>query len=233
MKNIKLYKNVAIITAGGSGLRLSKSQKKQFIMINGRSILFRTIDTFSKLEEIQSIIVTLPKEELKYFKENIENEFHKVKIICGGKERNDSVYQALLQCPPNTDYVLIHDGVRPFVASNDIKKMLNLVIDKKALIPVSKVKYTLKLIENKKIVKTVPREKIYNAHTPQIFEYKLIFDCHKKLNNSLEKFTDDASLLEYFGIEVSTYEINDGNFKITDQYDLKIAKLLINSGENI
>ena len=126
---------------------------------------------------------------------------------------------------------MIHDGVRPFAEGKDIKNMLNMIVDKKALIPVSKVKYTLKMIENKKIIKTVSRENIYNAHTPQFFEYKLILDCHKKLNNSTEKFTDDASLLEYLGIEVSSYEIKEGNIKITDQYDLQIAKLLINSGE--
>jgi 2-C-methyl-D-erythritol 4-phosphate cytidylyltransferase len=231
MKETRAYKNIAIITAGGSGQRLSKLQKKQFMMINDRSILFRTIDVFN-IDEIHKIIVTLPKDELNYYKDSIENEFHKVEVICGGKERNDSVFQALLHCPEDTDNVLIHDGVRPFVAKKDMQMMLEIVANKKAIIPVSKVKYTLKLIENEKIVRTIPREQIFNAHTPQIFNYNLILDCHHKLSNSLDKFTDDASLLEFLGFEVSSYEVEEGNIKITDQYDLKIAKLLINSGEN-
>ena len=216
-------KNVAIITAGGSGKRLQNKTKKQFLEISGKPLLFWTIAVFVNLPEIDEIIVSLPPNEKKWQK-IILSEFPKIIFADGGKERQNSVFNALKKCPLNSDFVLIHDGVRPFVSAKEISQLLAKVKTKKAVIPISKIKNTVKQIKNNKIVKTVSRDDLVNALTPQVFDFKLIFDCHKKVTNT---FTDDAAILEYFNHPVATIESSAKNFKITEQFDLEIAKYIL------
>lgn len=222
-------KNIAIITAGGCGSRLKSDRKKQFMEIMDRPILFWTIDKFVNIPDIDRLIITLPPDAIAQYRIAIKKEFtnSNIKIVKGGKSRKSSVYNGLISCPQNTDYVLIHDGVRPFIAEKDIKRLLRKAVKEKAVIPVSHIKNTIKEIAKKKITKTVPRENLYNALTPQIFEYNTIFNLTKKILNKDIHFTDDASILEYFKFPVSTLECDPINFKITDRSDLKIAKLII------
>jgi 2-C-methyl-D-erythritol 4-phosphate cytidylyltransferase len=222
-------KNIAIITAGGSGIRIKSEKKKQFIEIMDRPLLFWTIDKFANHPEINKIIITLPQDEIKIYKTIIKKEYpnSSIKIIVGGKQRQDSVYNALKICPKDTDLVLIHDGVRPFISQNDISNLIKKAQLKKAVIPVSKVKNTIKKINQDKVITTVQREDLVNAYTPQIFQYKLIKQCHEDAKKIDLYCTDDAALLEYFGHTVYTLECSSHNFKITDKFDLEIAELII------
>ncbi|MCD4796254.1 MAG: 2-C-methyl-D-erythritol 4-phosphate cytidylyltransferase [Candidatus Cloacimonetes bacterium] len=222
-------KNIAIITAGGSGNRMKHKLKKQFIEIEQRPLLFWTLDRFADHLELDEVIVTLPEDEFKIYSKLIENEYPQavITIIPGGNERQDSVYRALKNCSPNTSYVLIHDGVRPFISSNDISRLLDNAAKYKAVIPVSKVKNTLKKIKDNKIVKTVPRNDLVNALTPQAFEFDLILSCHKKAKAKELYFTDDAAIVEHFGFDVHIMEIEPYNIKITDEHDLEIAEMII------
>ncbi len=224
-------KNIAIITAGGSGNRMKHNLKKQFIEIEQRPLLFWTLDRFANHLELDEVIVTLPEDDFKIYSKLIENEYPQavITIIPGGKERQDSVYRALKHCSPNTSYVLIHDGVRPFISSQDISRLLDNAAKYKAVIPVSKVKNTLKKIKDNKIVKTVPRNDLVNALTPQAFELDLILSCHEKAKAKELYFTDDAAIVEHFGFDVHTMETEPYNIKITDEYDLEIAKMIIKS----
>ncbi len=222
-------RNIAIITAGGIGKRLIGHTKKQFIKIKGRPLLFWTLDKFVFNEEIDDIIITLPQDEIDVYSKLIMEEYPKkrIKIIPGGKQRQDSVYNSLLACPEDTGYVLIHDAVRPFITKNEISQLLTLIKEKNAVIPVSKIKNTIKKIENGRVVNTVPRDNLVSALTPQVFSYKLILECHQKAKNEKLYFTDDAAILEYFGYDVWTLECGEHNFKITDSYDMKITKYII------
>ncbi len=222
-------RNIAIITAGGIGKRLISPTKKQFIKIKGRPLLFWTLDKFVFHEEINEIIITLPQDEIDVYSKLIIKEYpqKKIKIIAGGNLRQDSVYNALLVCPEDTSYVLIHDAVRPFITTKKISQLLILVKEKKAVVPVSKMKNTIKNIENGKIVNTVSREKLASALTPQVFSYEIIMECHQKAKNKKSYFTDDAAILEHFGYDVWTLECGEHNFKITDSYDLKITRYII------
>ena len=223
------YRNIAIITAGGISKRLKGLTIKQFTKIKGRPLLFWTVDKFVFHEEIDEVIITLPQDKIDVYSKLIIKEYpkKKIKIIAGGPQRQDSVYKALLSCTENTLYVLIHDAVRPFITKKEISQLLVLVKEKQVVIPISKIKNTVKKIENGRIVNTVPREDLASALTPQAFSYELIMECHRKAKNNKLHFTDDAAILEHFGYDVWVLECGEHNFKITDSYDMKIAKYII------
>ena len=222
-------KNVAIITAGGSGIRIKSDKKKQFIEIMDRPLLFWTIDKFAGHPDINQIIITLPQDEIDSYKTIIETEYHNssISVIVGGKQRQDSVYNALTLCPEDTELVLIHDGVRPFISQDEISNLIIKAHQKKAVIPVNKVKNTIKKIKQNKVITTVQRDDLVNALTPQVFQYNLIKKCHEDAKKIDLYFTDDASLFEHFGHSVYTLECSSHNFKITDQFDIKIAEIII------
>lgn len=231
--NNKKNQIVAIITAGGSGKRLKSKTKKQFLEIAGRPLISWVIEPFYLHPMIDKIIISLPEDEMNTVPKRISKEFPKAKISfsAGGKERQDSVYNALMLCPEDTGYVLIHDGVRPFISQNDITVLCETVKKKKAVIPITNIKNTIKEISNKKIIKTIPRENLAEALTPQAFEYELIKSCHKKAKQENLYFTDDAAILEHYGFSVHTIEHSSINFKITDSFDLKIAKIIISNND--
>ena len=225
-------KNIAIINAGGSGKRIMGEKKKQFIKIMDRPLLFWTIDKFAGHPDINQIIITLPQDEIENYKTIIEKEYKDfpISIFAGGHQRQDSVYNALVLCPEDTDIVLIHDGVRPFISQTDISDLIKKAQQKKAVIPVSKVKNTIKKIKQNIVITTVPRENLVNAFTPQVFQYKLIKQCHDEAKKIELYCTDDAALLEHFGHTVYTLECSSHNFKITDPFDLEIAEFIIKNG---
>lgn len=222
-------KNIAIITAGGSGTRIKSEKKKQFIKIMDRPLLFWTIDKFANHPDINQIIITLPQDEIKIYKTIIKKEYRDfaISIIAGGKQRQDSVFNALALCPEDTDLVLIHDGVRPFISIKSISDLIKKAQREKAVIPVSKVKNTIKKIKLDKVITTVSREDLVNAFTPQVFQYRLIKECHDDAKNANLYCTDDAAILEHFGHTVHTLECSSHNIKITDQFDLEIAKFIL------
>jgi len=222
-------KNIAIITSGGSGTRIKGKTKKQFIEILKRPLLFWTLDKFVTHPKIDQIIITLPINEIEDFRIKIEEEYNDILIliIAGGNQRQDSVYNALSACPADSNLVLIHDGVRPFISQNEITELINVANQTKAVIPVSKIKNTVKKIDQNKVLRTVPREDLVNAYTPQIFQYELIKQCHEKAKQDGIHCTDDAALLEHYGYSVYTLECSSTNFKVTDQLDLEFTKYLI------
>lgn len=227
--------NVAIITAGGSGRRMNSATKKQFIKIAGRPLLFWTIDKFIVHPQIDEIILALPQDELNYFSREIKTEFpeKKIQFIGGGKERQDSVFNALQICSIETKFVLIHDGVRPFISQNCITKLLQIVKEKKAVIPAFPSKNTIKKISGEKIIETVPREEFINVMTPEVFDFQLIQKYAEKAQEQNIHFTDDASLLEHFGEKVFWIPCPAINFKITDSYDLALTKSMIENNMGV
>jgi len=221
--------NIAIVTAGGSGKRMNNKTKKQFIKIAGRPILCWSLDHFVHHPKIDSIIITLPQTEIENFNQILKKEYPGTKfiLIAGGQERQISVLNALEACPPATKYVLIHDGVRPFINSQLISNLLQKIKDADGILPVSKMKNTIKEIGGKLVKRTIPRENLVNALTPQIFRFPLILHLHQKAKATGLLVTDDASLCENFGYKVKYWLTDGSNFKITDSYDLEIAKFII------
>ena len=132
-----------------------------------------------------------------------------------------------------TEYVMVHDAARPLIGQDDLKKLALLVqknID--GAILACKVSDTLKMVSDGKIIKTVPRENMYRAYTPQMFKTKLLKQALEHADKNHLAITDDASAMEVLGYEVLIVEGDSGNFKLTTPDDLNLAKLMIEKGNN-
>ena len=212
-----------IITAGGSSRRYGQTNKL-LEKIDGKEVIIHSIEAFipfcpfeiivSAAESLESILKEL------LVKYNIEN----IKIVRGGNTRQASIYNALKQCS-NPDIVAIHDAARPLVKKTDIDKCLQKAVATGSAIVAVKAVDTIKVVnENNKIEATPDRNTLWAVQTPQIFDYKLIFEAHEKLQG--QSFSDDAGMLEYLGQEVYVSEGSRSNIKITTPEDLLIAKIL-------
>jgi len=217
-----------IITAGGCGLRFDPHQKKQFTNIADKPILYYAIDIFYHIDTITEIIITLPEDELSEKNELIKQTYpQKVKCIAGGKTRQNSVYNALLHCDTNNKYVIIHDGVRPFLDKTDLSTMMEKMSKHKALIAASKIKNTIKYVKDDIILQTPDRNDIIEVYTPQIFNLSMITELHSKARDLDICFSDDASICEHFGEPVVWFDTTSPALKITTKDDLKYAQYIV------
>lgn len=212
-----------IITAGGSSRRYGQTNKL-LEKIDGKEVIIHSIEAFIPFSPFEIIVSATESLEnsLKELlvKYNIEN----IKIVRGGDTRQASIYNALKQCS-NPDIVAIHDAARPLVKKTDIDKCLQKAVATGAAIVAVKAVDTIKVVnENNKIEATPDRNTLWAVQTPQIFDYKLIFEAHEKLQG--QSFSDDAGMLEYLGQEVYVSEGSRSNIKITTPEDLKTAEIL-------
>jgi len=220
----------AIIAAGGRGERVGGSLPKQFIEIKKKPLLVYTVENFEKCELIDEIMLVVPEEYVGLCSYQIVDvfNFRKIrKIISGGKERQDSVYKALLSLPGDTDIVVINDGVRPFIRVEKIIKSIEMCQKDKAVILALPINETVKRVEDKFVVTTLDREKLWVAQTPQTFEYKLILEAYKKASEAGFIGTDDSSLVERIGFKVKVLEGDYENIKITTPEDLVLAEKIL------
>lgn len=223
--------NSAIILAGGRGTRMNSKISKQYIDINGKPILYYTIKKFMNCKDVDNIVVVVPEDEIDYCKTEIIIRYDlKVDlIVTGGKERQDSVYNGL-KAIKESDIVLIHDGARPFLSSELIEKGIKFAKIYKSVAPGVMPKDTIKVKdENSFSNETLNRSSLVAVQTPQIFDYKLIFECHKKVKENKFMVTDDTSVVELYGNKVFLYEGEYTNIKVTTPEDLVLAKYLAES----
>ena len=218
----------AIIVAGGKGKRMDSEIPKQYLNIACRTILDTTLYKFEKSNEIDEIILVVNKEEMEYVKSGISPFYSKIShVAAGGKTRTESVYQGLKKVRRTCDIVLIHDGVRPFISYNLINTCIENASIYKACVPVIEVTDTIKEVsEEGWVVKTLDRKRIRAAQTPQAFDYSLIRECYERAVTEDEEFTDDASIVEYYGHRVKTIEGLYKNIKITTPLDLRLAEII-------
>lgn len=221
----------AIVTAAGSGSRMGGKVRKQWLRLGGIPILIHTLQKFFNSEFVDNIIVTAPEEELIYCEELIREYFEDaVKpwlVISGGIERQDSVFGALQNCPPGTEFVLIHDAVRPFITEDLIGELLEIAHKDKAVIPVARLKNTVKSIQGDHIEQTVPRHNLVQVFTPQVFAYKVILAAYERAYQEGYVSTDDSALVEHNGGRVRYKFCSDLNVKITDEVDLFFARQIL------
>ena len=221
----------AIILAGGKGKRMRSAISKQFIDIKGKPIIYYTLKKFSENKKIDNIIVVLPEDEVKYFKENIlkKYELRINKIVIGGKERQDSVYNALKSLKnSSTDFVLIHDGARPFISERIINEGIKFAEIYGAAAPGVMPKDTIKVKNEKNFsVDTPNRANLVSIQTPQVFKFDEILECHEKIRYNGKMVTDDTMVVEKYGYSVYIYDGEYTNIKVTTPEDLILAERLI------
>ncbi len=221
----------AIILAGGKGKRMGASVSKQFIELKGKPIIYYTIKKFEENKNIDNIVVVLPPDEVSYFKEEILKKYSlKIdKIVLGGTERQDSVYNALKSiADTETDIVLIHDGARPFISNRIINDGIKYANEYGAAAPGVMPKDTIKVKnENNFSINTPDRSSLVAIQTPQVFKYKEILKCHEKVKVNKEVVTDDTMVAEKYGYKVYLYEGEYTNIKVTTPEDLILGEMLI------
>jgi 2-C-methyl-D-erythritol 4-phosphate cytidylyltransferase len=209
-----------IITAGGTSSRFGNTNKL-LEQINGKEIIRYTIDAFVEAG-IEDIVVCTNSSYrlLSYILAELP-----VHVIEGGATRQESVYNGLQAV--DCDYVLIHDGARPMISPEIIKKTMAEVVEKKAVSVMTKTVDTIKKVdENGKILTTIDRSQLYNTQTPQAFELSLIKEVHEKYKG--QSFTDDAGMVEEFGKDVYIVEGDYRNIKVTTKSDLALAEVYLN-----
>jgi len=223
----------AIIAAGGQGRRMNSSISKQFINIKGHPILYYTLNKFEKMDAINSIILVTGSGDIDYTRENIINRyrFKKIQIVSGGKERQDSVYNGLRKISPQTDIVVIHDGVRPFVPVKIIENSIASAAKFKAVGVAVPVKDTIKVVDSNNIIQSTPdRNTLWAMQTPQTFNYDIIMRAYEKAMSEGFYGTDDTVLVERLGVPVKIIEGAYENIKITTPEDIILAEAFISLG---
>ena len=216
-----------IIVAGGKGLRMGSDIPKQFLPIGGKPVLMRTLERFREYSADLQIILVLPKAQQDYWKQLCKEYDFKVEYLLtdGGETRFHSVQHGLALIPDDAEGVVgVHDGVRPFPSVEVIRNCYETAREKKAVIPVIPVVETVRQLKDETSF-TVPRNDYRLVQTPQCFDIQLLKAANQQQYN--DGFTDDASVVEAFGMDVTLVEGNRENIKITTPYDLKIAEVLV------
>lgn len=230
------YQTFVIVVAAGKGLRMGSKTKKQYLCMDKIPILTHTLKVFDRCEHIHEIILVVPGEDTAFCKTQVIDPYgfeKKIHLVEGGKERQDSVLNGLtwVQNRVNSEkkvIVLIHDGVRPFVDQSIIEECIFNAIEHGACIPAVKITDTIKEVcSDFSVQKTLNRENLYRAQTPQAFRLPLISDAFKHAMETCFSGTDDASLVEHLGHRVFIINGSQQNIKITTREDLVLGKYLL------
>jgi 2-C-methyl-D-erythritol 4-phosphate cytidylyltransferase len=218
----------AIIVAGGSGRRMGADIRKQYLEIGGSPIISRTILAIDACPAIKNIYLVIPEEDHLFCQESILSSIHVrsfIKLVSGGKIRQESVHNGLSAIDTHDGIVLIHDGVRPFIAVDQINNCIKGAERFGACILGVPVSDTLKHTDAQgDIAKTVDRNFMWLAQTPQAFQYQLIKKAHDYAVLNGFQGTDDASLVEQVGERVRMIPGSVFNIKITTPEDFLIAQ---------
>ena len=226
-----MKKTGAIIVAGGTGSRMGSDVPKQFIKLNGKDILLHTIETFSSCDIIDKIIIVCHKDYIKYCNELIKGLDFDITVICGGKTRQASVHNGLVELK-DCKYVLIHDAVRCLACKDDILNLYNELLNTGSCTLAVRVKDTIKMTDdNNFVTKTLNRQNLWQIQTPQAFETEEIKKAHLYALETNYLGTDDCSLIEHMGKSVKLVEGKYENIKITTPTDIEIAKVFMKGSE--
>jgi 2-C-methyl-D-erythritol 4-phosphate cytidylyltransferase len=222
--------NIAIIAAAGTGSRMASDRPKQFLQLAGMPIIFHTLKPFELCDSIHEVIVVLPATEAAEFLAQAgKHGLRKLaRVVPGGATRADSVKRGLMSLRPATaEIVAVHDGVRPFVTEAEIADTVEAARVDGAAILATPVTDTIKLIQGASVVRTLERQNLRRALTPQCFRYELLREAYAHVDVNDPSLTDESSLIERHGHPVTIVEGSARNIKITTPHDLVIAETFL------
>lgn len=224
-----------IIAAAGKGKRMGADINKQFILLNNKPILVHTLEKFQDISWINEIVVVVHPEEVELVQELIQkNNLSVTAIVPGGFERQDSIKRGLEYI--KSEWVMVHDGARPFISSYKLDELYLNVKTKDAVILGVPVKDTVKIADGSGIIKDTPdRNSLWAIQTPQAFRASILRDAFDNAVKDGFIGTDDSSLVERIGVKVHVIDGDYNNIKITTQDDLIHAKLILEhwGGKNV
>lgn len=217
-----------ILPAAGSSSRFGDPRrKKPFIELKGRPVWVRAVEAFLNREDVAQTLIVLPSDEIDWFKEKFRANlaFMNLEIVAGGKERADSVQNALARVKSDIDFVAVHDAARPLVAKQWVDQVFAAAQEHGAAIPAIPISSTIKRVDrNKAIVETVDRSGLWAAQTPQVARRDWLLEAFAKRDGFAA--TDEAQLLERIGHTVAVVEGSPMNLKITTREDFRMAEAL-------
>lgn len=218
--------NAVVLVAAGSGTRLKNTVNKPYLIFSNKYVISYSLETFLKTDYIDKIVVVYRKQD-KITLQKIINKYNTDNILIteGGSERYNSVSNGLKKISDfNIDKVFIHDAARPFISIDILNKLYAESKKYPGVIPVITPSDTVKMLNSKNFVdKTINRDIIRLVQTPQVFDYKILYELYNKTQD-WTGITDDSMIFEIFGYKVKTIEANRLNFKITNEFDLITAE---------
>jgi 2-C-methyl-D-erythritol 4-phosphate cytidylyltransferase len=224
----------AIVLAAGSGSRMNQKKEKQFLLLDGKPVLYYSLKTF-EASIVDEIILVTKEKDIDYCREEIVEKygFSKVRrIVSGGKERYDSVQKGMRAADKRNNIIMIHDAARPFVTNRMILDSISAARRYKACTVAVPVKDTIKVVDEYEFgVETPDRSTLYIIQTPQTFDRKLLREAYDRLRISGDKdITDDTMIVErYLDQRVKMVEGSYKNIKITTPEDMPVAEALLSS----
>lgn len=220
-------KKIAVIVAGGSGTRMNNMVPKQFLLLNGKPVLYYTLSTFLQSYDDMEVILVLPEEHVAAGQEIIDAffDYNRIQITIGGRTRFHSVQNGL-KLVTEESIVFVHDAVRCLLTAELIKCCYEVAIEFGSAIPVTAAKDSIRMITGEDNM-AVEREAIKIVQTPQTFHSKILLPAFNI--DYKDKFTDEATVVEAFGLKVHLVAGEDTNIKITMPADLLLAEQIIAS----
>jgi len=224
--NLSNTNKTIIIVAGGKGERMNADIPKQFLKIHGKPILMHTIEAFYRHDSQISIIVVLPLAQIDFWKELCRKYYFAVshQIVEGGETRFHSVKNGLNFANENS-LIAVHDGVRPLVSNDTISRCFENAARYRAVVPVVDLIDSIRYSDEREN-RACDRSKYKLVQTPQVFDGNLLKRAYKQ--EFSPAFTDDASVVEAIGTKIHLVEGNRENIKITTNFDLKLAEVIMN-----
>ena len=224
--------NVAvIIPAAGKSSRFGGREKKPFVSLDGRSIWLRTAEIFWKRDDVSKVYLVIAPEDRDDFRQRFGHllAFANAEVVEGGEERFESVANALARVPDSVQLVAIHDAVRPLTPTSSVDAVFSAAENHGAAMLAIPVTDTLKQVDpaTNRITGTVPRDRLWQAQTPQVFRRDLIVAGYAKRNELKIPITDDAQLVEAIGHDVVVVQGSPVNFKITTKDDMQLAEAVL------
>jgi 2-C-methyl-D-erythritol 4-phosphate cytidylyltransferase len=235
-----------IIAAGGAGRRFQSSgaaggraahevrPSKVFLPLAGRPVLAHTLERFAQVEAVAEVVVAVPARWLDEARRQLGEWLRpgrRLVLVAGGEDRTESVARALEASDPRTDLVAIHDAVRPLIRPAVIEEALRAAAEHGAAVVGRPVDHTVKEVaEDRTVLATVPRERLWIAQTPQVFRREVITRAYAERRAAGAAVTDDAQLVEALGLEVVMVQGDAANLKITTPQDLRLCEALLAAG---
>ncbi|WP_454062626.1 2-C-methyl-D-erythritol 4-phosphate cytidylyltransferase [Candidatus Nitrospira salsa] len=222
---------VAVVPAAGRGVRMGGATPKQFLSLGGIPLLVYSLQTLDAVESISEIIVVIPEADRQYCQEAVVDRFDIQKvthIVPGGRRRQDSVRNGVLAFQNQPDFVVVHDGVRPFVSREIVEQAVKSACMHGASLVAIPMKDTVKRVNERGVVtETLPREQLWLAQTPQVFRYSWLVEAHKMAEEKNLDATDDAGLIEQLGYPVTIVHGSSLNMKMTRPEDLALGESIL------
>ncbi len=220
-------KKYAVIVAGGSGVRMNSKVPKQFLLLKGKPVLYYTIDAFLKAYEDIQIILVLPEEHVAAGQEVMDAffDYTRIQITIGGRTRFHSVQNGL-QLITEESMVFVHDAVRCLLSTELIHRCYDAAIEFGSAIPVTDCRDSVRILSNDGN-EAIERDRVKLVQTPQTFHSKILLPAFFNIDYK-DKFTDEATVVEAFGLKVTLVEGEERNIKITQPLDMEFAERLIN-----